>query len=242
MDPKFFRKYADLISEAEQLNEYIVEVGEPVTTLLDSLHIFHIDDFDHDPNFVNNQEWQKLVAQWKPVAAKLANGLKKAAKQGKTLNQEEVNDINEVYHYGEDGFDVPSVALDLMPKIWDKELEVASYVLNNFHSENNKYITWEQAKTVLDRQMTLWGFIKNDSPKGTIWNKRIESNNGPVDLMLWAKQYNPQFFEWQTAFAVNGKRQDYPGRDDMGDHEPLTVEAVAEVLDRCRKAFHLKSK
>ena len=242
MDPKFFRKYVDLINEAEQLNEYIVEVGEPVTTLLDSLHIFNIDEFDHDPNFVNNQEWQKLVAQWKPVAAKLANGLKKAAKQGKILNQEEVDAIEETYYYGEDGFDIPSVALDLMPKIWNEEFQIASEVLDNFYSKNNKYITWEQVKALLDRQMTLWGFIKDDGPKGTIWNKRIESNNGPVDLMLWAKQYNPQFFEWQTAFAINGKGQDYPGRDDMGDHEPLTVEAVAEVLDRCRKAFYLKSK
>jgi hypothetical protein len=131
MDPKFFRKYADIITEAEQIVEYDLNTGNNVNNILE-LNLFRdmLDpeaiEYDRDPK--DAAKWKQLEAKWKPIAEQLANIVKELAVDGKTLNQEEVRSINNTFYEGSDAYD-SRLMLTELPKIYDKQATTVKFVL-----------------------------------------------------------------------------------------------------------------
>ncbi len=116
------------LMEAVQLNEYLVRPGDPVSDLL-GLNIF-VDaenkPSDFEEEFRNSPEWIAVENKYYRIANNIANAISKTTR---TLTDDDVDAIHDVWYDGSDAYADPEEAVHSLPGIYKSQLNVIRDIL-----------------------------------------------------------------------------------------------------------------
>ena len=117
-----------------QLNEYIVREGGSFDEIF-NLNLFSETEegqfiSDYDEEFAASDEWRAIEQKYAVIARELSDRIHAAADEGRTLSEEEADELDDVAYDGSDAYESVEMAMHYLVPIWDAQIDAVEAVLD----------------------------------------------------------------------------------------------------------------